>query len=339
MSGRTFTGRAPSLPAHPHSGGPCAAPRDAARRRLAPWLWACAAAVLASGCSATPARQPATSSGATPSSSAAAPANPLALDAVLALNPALNGNGYALRAGPEPGLSVWAATRPGFVELVVNAARTVVAIRGVFPTSTGLQPWYDQARGGVVGAQTGAQSPAGQPSRVAPYRNVSGPTPSNASNPAAVIPNQASPVGLGSSANPPASPASGTGRAPTASGTTVSTVYTETLWLVPRNQATAGPTVLPQYTTVAGLNPAMSRTRAQTDFLPGSGVLYGPQRYGLLAAVDRGGRLAGVIGWFPLGAGWQPFDDQIPGHEDIVATNFLRGFTERVWLEAPAGIR
>lgn len=269
-----------------------------------------------------PARQPAPSSAAS-SAGTAGPAT-LALATLLALNPRLNGNGYAKRSGPEAGLTVWAPPGVGHVELVLNQAQVVVAIRGVFPTSTGLQPWYDQAHGAVAAAQTGGVASPAAASSTTPYSMTSGVSPNNTSGTGAVAPNQAGLVG-------------GPGAA--TSGTRAAAVYTETLWIVPRGQATAGASGLPQYRQVAGLNPALSRARAQTDLLPGAGVYYGQRGYGLMAMVDRGGTLVGVTGWFPVGAGWQPYYDQLPGHEDFAPQWFLKGFTQHVWLVDASDIR
>ena len=284
----------------------------------------CVGTVLTvAGCTAgAPARQPGPSSG--PSSTPTAGSAPLSLDAILALNPAMNATGYALRPGPEPGLSLWAPKGAGQVELIVNAAKTVVAVRGVFPTSTGLEPWFDQAHGVTANAQTGAVPTPAPASRTAPYTIPS----------ATAIPRASSATAAGQGDAPLVG-----GSAAATSGTSVATVYTETLWLVPRAQASGGPTSLPQYTGLAGLNPALSQAKALSRFVPGAGVYYGPREYGLVALADRGGRLVGVMGWFPVGAGWQPFYDQLPGHEDLVSHRLLKGFTQHVWLAAPSSLR
>jgi hypothetical protein len=318
----------------------------AARRgpRLGPrrgsWALVLAVATLTAACAQrAPARQPGVTSVPAPA------AGPLQLDRVLAQNPGMAGSGYGLRPATGPGLqglSVYGrGGTPGQVELLVDGARTVVAVRAVLPSSAGLQPWYDQAapsagtaagQGGAlrsaVAASNASSSTAAEasgPSATASrtYPSGTGDGPSNTSSPLGA-PSNSAPL-LGSSSPVPAGVSS------------AAAVYTQTVWLAPGPGGPA-PSVLPTLATLRRLNPTLSRLQAQTPLLPGRGVYYGPKGYGLFTLVDRSGRLVGFMAWLPPAAGWQPFYDQLPGHEDIAPLRYLKGYTQHVWLLPPADI-
>jgi hypothetical protein len=278
-------------------------------------------AAIAAGCAAgRPARQPA------PSTSAArAGAAPLALDAVVALNPALGGSGYSLQPDGQ-GLSVYGRRGSAQIQLLVNAARAVVAVRAVFPANTGIQPWFDQARAVVSGAAAGAATSLGSAAGSAAGGRSSAGARGSASGGSTPMP--AAPLNTA----PPV-------RAEATPSATAAQAYTETIWLVPRSQAATGPTALPAYSALTGWNTALSRARVQARYAPGSGALWGQDGYGLLAAVDREGRLAGVVALFPITEGWEPFYDQLPGHQDLSPTRYYKSFTQHLWLEAPSTLR
>jgi len=266
-------------------------------------------ALLAAGCAGRPARLPA------PSATAA---GPLALRAVLALNPALDANGYRLQPAGA-GLSVYQRPGSSQIALLVNGAGTVVAVRGIFPTNTGVQPWFDQAAAVVSPAAAGASTSLGSPSSTAGAGTSSAGSSASAGGGLTAAPLNTAPMVGSTSAPPPGA-------------------YTQTLWL-PAAAAAPAPSALPSFGALEGRNPALARARAQGAFVPGSGTPWGQQGYGLDVLLARDGTAAGFVGLFPLTEGWSPIFDQLQGHQDLQPDRYYKAFTQHLWLVAPQTLR
>ncbi len=282
----------------------------------------------------------------------------------------LSGAGYLSRPSQNwSGVTIYA--RPGVpqLQLLLNTQDQVVGVRGVFPRSVGLQPWFDQAVTATLATTTGTSTGAtGGPST----GSASGSVTSNPASSAISSSSTAAQFQLSSGGSPSSATGSSTsvsvsrsrttsprteasGKTTASSSTSASSAgpanlviggkpandYTQTIWFIPPTQA-ANPVVTPGLTSLQALtaiNPGLSRARRLTPFIPGMGYLWGSNGFGVLVMVGRNGAVTGFQGTFPIDLGWQSMYDQLPNHIDSEPMLHLSGYTQRIYLVPPTTIR
>jgi hypothetical protein len=113
--------------------------------------------------------------------------------------------------------------------------------------------------------------------------------------------------------------------------------FTQTVWFEKPGQG--GPYGLSSWDRLRQINPKLADARQITGFVPMMGVHWGHVAPGLVFMVDKQNRVVAVEGTFGAASGFQPFYDQLPGHQDIVLQTGARVYSEHIWFVDPAGIR